>query len=375
MYHPRDTVTLWKKADKSQVDNNWYKIHYFQRKRMQGDNKGQLQKIYGPVHPSRLSQEVLDQYLEIQLRSLLDCAGTHEIKIYQGHLADLVLPGLGVPHVQETALTLHQLYGSPYISGSSLKGAVRNWALQAFFEGEEEKAAVADSLAGDFFRTIFGTQDQRGRVQFYDVFFMNCEIIPEIMTVHFRRYYEGKSPPTDQEDPMPIAFYGVKGRARVILTLEKLITNPPDLLKVAGSWTVKALSELGVGSKTALGYGRFADVEDVTGELLAELAQAKELEMQKEQKTRAKEQVERMLASLSRGERLAYEISSLGQDERDQERSKGELYQEFLSLSRDDQIVAARALKEYWIKSGDWQKPSKKQKEKNIFLLRLLEST
>ena len=82
-----------------------------------------------------------------------------------------------------------------------------------------------------------------------------------------------------------------------------------------------------------------------------------------------------MLASLSRGERLAYEISSLGQDERDQERSKGELYQEFLSLSRDDQIVAARALKEYWIKSGDWQKPSKKQKEKNIFLLRLLEST
>jgi CRISPR-associated protein Cmr6 len=147
------------------------------------------------------------------------------------------------------------------------------------------------------------------------------------------------------------------------------------LLKVAGSWTVKALSELGVGSKTALGYGRFADVEDVTGELLAELAQAKELELQKEQKTRAKEQVERMLASLSRGERLAYEISSLGQDARDQERSKGELYQEFLSLSRDDQIVAARALKEYWIKSGDWQKPSKKQKEKNIFLLRLLEST
>lgn len=66
MYHPRDTVTLWKKADKSQVDNNWYKIHYFQRKRMQGDNKGQLQKIYGPVHASKLSQEVLDQYLEIQ---------------------------------------------------------------------------------------------------------------------------------------------------------------------------------------------------------------------------------------------------------------------------------------------------------------------
>lgn len=37
--------------------------------------------------------------------------------------------GLGVPHSLETGITLHHLYGIPYIPGSALKGVTRAWRL------------------------------------------------------------------------------------------------------------------------------------------------------------------------------------------------------------------------------------------------------
>jgi len=39
--------------------------------------------------------------------------------------------GLGVPHPLETGITLHHLYGVPYLPGSAVKGVTRAWRLRA----------------------------------------------------------------------------------------------------------------------------------------------------------------------------------------------------------------------------------------------------
>ena len=138
LYHPRDTVHLWQRAPKNDVDNSWYKIHYFQQKSLKKESKSRLHPV-SPVKSTQVSQEVFNQFLEMQLTCFAECAQTHYVKIYQGESVNLVLPGLGGGHVREISITLHQVYGVPYLSGSSLKGVVRNWALQAFFAGDEKR--------------------------------------------------------------------------------------------------------------------------------------------------------------------------------------------------------------------------------------------
>jgi len=331
-----------------------------------------------PVKSTQVSQEVFNQFLEMQLTCFAECAQTHYVKIYQGESVNLVLPGLGGGHVREISITLHQVYGVPYLSGSSLKGVVRNWALQAFFAGDEKRGMEETDEPSEYFKAIFGTQERRGSVQFHDAFFLGGgEITPDVMTPHFSDYYSGTRAPTDDQNPIPFAFHGVKGEVRVVLTMEK--RHPQELLEIAGSWTQKALTELGIGSKTAVGYGRFTNLVDVTGDLISELAAAIEQERRRraeeiEEQKRAQER-EESLASLSPGERLAFEIRSLGEDERDVGRSKGGIYRRLLDLPEAEQKSAAQALKEYWIKTGDWKKPSKKQKEKNRAVREILERT
>lgn len=184
--------------------------------------------------------------------------------------------GLGASHPQETSMTLHHIYGIPYIPGSAIKGITKHWivlkladhiANNESFEDVIEKVskALEDgddsysnlSLDGIEFKDlvkIFGTQRQIGQVIFMDAYPVDSiELEIDIMNVHYPDYYSGKEAPTDYQKPRPIKF----------LTLKKakfqfhLLSKDINLLKYTEKFLKEALKEHGIGAKTSLGYGIF----------------------------------------------------------------------------------------------------------------------
>lgn len=286
--HPRDTGALLLKHQKDS-ENLWYRVHYGQGRewlQYEKDDKNDKRKKDDKMNMFPMShfdmgkpaKDMTTQVVENLKKSLLDRGDTHWVRFYEGKLSGSLITGLGGEHVRETSLTLHQLYGVPYIPASSLKGTTRNWALQCFFEGnlnQAQKALAGDAgtekkeIAEDFF-AVFGHEGHRGAVQFHDGWLEGAKLAPDIMTVHFSKYYRNEKSPTDDQSPIPISFYVVTCE-RVFLSLssakQSLSVDDPQhrLLQVAGIWMEKALTELGIGAKTTSGYGLFAGVEDVTG--------------------------------------------------------------------------------------------------------------
>lgn len=277
--HPRDTGSLLLKHQKDS-ENLWYRVHYGQgRERFENEREDKM--VIYPMKPLYLAgpaKKITTQVVKNLKKSLLDREDTHWVRFFEGKLSGSLITGLGGEHVRETSLTLHQLYGVPYIPASSLKGTTRNWALQCYFKGdlgEAQKALAGDEgtekkeMAEDFF-AVFGHEGHRGAVQFHDGWLEGAKLAPDIMTVHFSKYYRNEKSPTDDQSPIPISFYVVTCD-RVFLSLssakQSLSVDDPQhrLLQVAGIWMEKALTELGIGAKTTSGYGLFAGVEDVTG--------------------------------------------------------------------------------------------------------------
>ncbi|CUS76847.1 CRISPR-associated protein Cmr6 [Candidatus Kryptonium thompsonii] len=178
--------------------------------------------------------------------------------------------GLGGVHPEETSMTLHHIYGIPYIPGSAVKGVTRHWAVLKFADrsgqdvnrisnalenGENLDIEVEGIKFSDLIE-IFGTQGKVGRVIFMDAYPLREDAINlkiDIMNPHYPDYYSGKQPPADWQNPNPIKF----------LTVEKthfqfyLISQDSSLLQKSEVLLKEALGKFGIGAKTSLGYGIF----------------------------------------------------------------------------------------------------------------------
>lgn len=205
-----------------------------------------------------------------------------------------MIVGLGGKGALEFGITLHPVTGLPYIPGSALKGLCRNYALYYIAEQSEislDPAQVEnpskianqldEQLAGikdhklkvhpeyaALYRNLFGTQAEAGQCVFYDAVIRHIPedmsfFSVEVMTPHFRKYYEsgGKTAPHDADDPNPITYIAVNagivfafaiGRRSGIATAP--LVDARDLLR-------HALREMGIGAKTAAGYGVFAPLK------------------------------------------------------------------------------------------------------------------
>ncbi len=205
--------------------------------------------------------------------------------------------GLGSGHVLETSLTLHHIFGIPYIPASALKGVVR---MVSFWEIAEklnknsdeeieklqrqlydEEISSSDNEELLKHKLLFGTQNFKGLLVFLDAFPIieqNQQIFElDVMTPHYQGYYTQDQAPGDWENPNPIVFLTVKEgisfcfnvlfdkfRAGRILGDEDfpreakdIINSYSDLSSEVKKWLETALREFGVGAKTRLGYGCF----------------------------------------------------------------------------------------------------------------------
>ena len=191
--------------------------------------------------------------------------------------------GLGNESVHETSITLHHIYGVPYIPGSALKGVVRSHIILEIFakKGSREidlENAESHALNDQGFCDIFGCpknsvykQSMKGKVNFFDAFpLSNPKIQSDIMNPHFGDYYSNNShtePPADYYNPVPIFFpiveqgtkfqftVGIKESNNNLIKEGEFQGKKP--LSVAKEWIKKALNEHGIGAKTSVGYGYF----------------------------------------------------------------------------------------------------------------------
>lgn len=165
--------------------------------------------------------------------------------------------GLGSGSVFETAITLHHIYGFPYIPSTSFKGVLRSFIIQYLFgmqnvpENEKEypflnsecRAYQNESFCrifgcpSDYKEVVFedgkpkknddgdyktalkkvmsGTvnegQEHIGDIIFFDVYPTQApKITTDIMNPHYQGYYNGDKPPADWQSTNPILFLTVE---------------------------------------------------------------------------------------------------------------------------------------------------------------------
>ncbi|HHW01219.1 MAG TPA: type III-B CRISPR module RAMP protein Cmr6 [Thermoanaerobacterales bacterium] len=125
--------------------------------------------------------------------------------------------GLGHESVYETSMTLHHIYGIPYIPAQTIKGVLRNFIINQLFAENEEgildlKNAEKRALTDLGFKYIFGDEKQQGKVMFFDAYpASGIKIEADIMNPHYGPYYRGEGKyPGDYYDPVPVAFLTVK---------------------------------------------------------------------------------------------------------------------------------------------------------------------
>jgi CRISPR-associated protein Cmr6 len=171
-----------------------------------------------------------------------------------------VIVGLGTDSVYETGITLHHIYGFPYIPASGIKGIVRSYIIQENylpnFAGQEKAGEKAEkkALENNDFLNIFGSTNQKGKITFFDAMPVSVpQLKPDIMNVHYPDYYGGSSAPADTQSPRPIYFLTVHETSFQFMIGCKEVDK--HLLQTAYIWLENALKEKGIGAKTAVGYG------------------------------------------------------------------------------------------------------------------------
>jgi len=200
----------------------------------------------------------------------------------------------------------------------------------------------------------------RGAVQFLPAYPWDkgVRLETDILTSHHQEYYRNnpKYPHAyDDEDPIPVEFPSVAAGGLFAFVIQGV---EPELTGKARHWLKNGLETLGIGAKTAAGYGWFVDMSEETAK--KEISAAKEREAQASlkmelQKQAAKGEANRIkcqkdaeaMANMTQEQRKDYEVGQLTED---QFRDK---LQKLLTLEKQEQVAVVRAL--FTSRSSAWR--------------------
>ena len=175
----------------------------------------------------------------------------------------------------------------------------KEWKEKIFDKmNEKEKEEIQETITA--LKTIASEDHTGGMLTFFDAVpdedaFNDGELLQlDIMNPHYQDYYsddKGTTPPSDDQNPNPIYFLAVKPGVKFVFpyriadfpldngwrdvleeerwnVLQKNdINNLEDIQKLVNHWFEAALTEWGVGAKTAAGYGYFmGETSDVKQE-------------------------------------------------------------------------------------------------------------
>jgi CRISPR-associated protein Cmr6 len=258
-FHPSDTRQY---VNPDKIDNFALKYSLFQNFEKEG-------KKYKIKHPQKVSMSKAGQemiaILKKRQESQLKCLSTlYDFRVIEAEVDWRLIVGLGNEHVQETSMTLHHIYGIPYIPASAIKGVLHHLAEE---KNDEEKKKVL--------RSIFGSEEsneqkaKKGKVIFMDAFpVSDVKFAVDIMNPHYPEYYNNETYPGDWQNPVPIKFMTVEKTkfCFIFLVMKKGpdYKENPDYLKQIFEWLKEIFESGGIGAKTAVGYGYFKNYDDIT---------------------------------------------------------------------------------------------------------------
>src|SRR5437588_5951063 len=161
--------------------------------------------------------------------------------------------GLGGESVLETDITLHHLYGIPFIPASALKGLTRAYVTT---EVEGYKSDKIDN-DNEEVKRIFGSQEHAGTVIFFDAMPTDGKVafVLDIMNPHYPEYYGGNKPPTNDQNTVPVTFLTVANTTFTFALALRRANKEQHVKDVdrLKAWLQEALQKYGVGGKTIEG--------------------------------------------------------------------------------------------------------------------------
>ena len=283
---PKDLVTLYRAANKSTLNPALIFDRFAPDLSKAGSRKEDWKKEALKVAAIKPDSSVLKAYTA-RWRALVSAAGA---EAFQMTTDWRFIPGLGRKSALEIGFNFHRC-GFPCLPGSAVKGIARTWALfelveslQLSEEGGEMLNTLDQLLAKpetdfkkkleeqpwdilnrvqqqvDDFRAVFGTLEAAGGAIFFEAIPQEAFALEvDIMNPHYGPYYQGKEPPADWHNPVPVGFLAVPaGKVFYFAVGWRMgAARPADLLPKAKQWLKKGLQELGAGAKTAAGYGYF----------------------------------------------------------------------------------------------------------------------
>nr|WP_269669546.1 type III-B CRISPR module RAMP protein Cmr6 [Paenibacillus sp. GSMTC-2017] len=169
--------------------------------------------------------------------------------------------GTGSHSILDTMLSLHRIYGVPYIPGTALKGVAAHYC-HSYLGLQNEKFLQG----GEWYTILFGSQDQQSFIYYYDAFptpeTVAASLRRDIMTPHHTEYNmssagQARNAPRDDDSPVPHLFMSAKADFNVMLSCENNDDAGREWLNAAKRILIQAIQQEGVGGKTNVGYGRF----------------------------------------------------------------------------------------------------------------------
>ena len=167
------------------------------------------------------------------------------------------------PYGNLLLLTLHPIYGVPYIPASTLKGLTRRCWIDENCEENDSGNEVLRMFGSSADELSSGEQvktGQTGKLMFFDSYPHVTgigKLVKDVFTPHYPDYYGklGCVPPTDDQNPIPIEFLCLEGfKFTVYIGAQTSLSDDEE--KKLKNVVISLFSRPGVGAKTALGYGR-----------------------------------------------------------------------------------------------------------------------
>lgn len=235
--------------------------------------------------------------------------------------------------LEGASISLHRHFNTVRLPGSALKGIASAYAYRQWVEKTMADVASAEDLAQQMGRIFgvptghkkvdayLGDTESAGCISFMDAYPQgNSTLVEDILTCHHPDYYAEKKPEAsdDEQKINPVPFLSLRRGVLFGFSLAPLRKASSDDLKTAQTWLIEALKELGLGAKTAAGYGWFSYNEKDSNQAIEKrkvdeaLVERNRLEVEqqrlaaerKAEEAKRKAEREQVLAALSPEERL-----------------------------------------------------------------------
>lgn len=233
-------------------------------------------KIEGPLHDfaaayarAGQSPDVRERLADIH-RRLDGIVSANNGRTNRYKTQSRLATGLGADHPLDNGFVFDPAVGVPYLPGSSVKGLCHAWAELTL--GREHPDMLRLFGVGPQEAEETGERERVGGIVFLPAYPQDWpELDVDIVNNHHRAYYgaepsrrggKGRFPPMDIESPIPVYFLAVRAKTTFVFrVLPHAATLADSDLEQATGLLANGLRWLGIGAKSAVGYGVVTDAD------------------------------------------------------------------------------------------------------------------